>query len=198
MMNEEQELPDSAKLRRAVALFEETVRATFQLVKAGNAVRETRPTAGLIVYEFPPAPESIRLLLGDCFQNLRAALDHEVYAQSAVRHGKHWADTAGTAFPVHRSKTSFEQRGRKHINGLAPKAQAVVESVQPFHQPPNPIAELLVFVHDVARVDRHRLLQLAAVQPRSFEISHSTGQISLDVELRFVVSEFGGRDALGA
>jgi hypothetical protein len=39
---------------------------------------------------------------------------------------------------------------------------------------------------------------LAALQPRSFQIHHETGRTNLDVELRFVRSEFSGRDALGA
>lgn len=153
---------------------------------------------GVITYEFPPVPEHIRLVLGDCFQSLRSALDHEVYTLSATRHGLLWADHANTAFPMAPTEHVFRSQGRKQIYGLSSTAQALVETLQPFQKPQHPIVSLLVFVHDVARVDRHRLLNLAALQPRSFEIDHATGRINLDVELRFVLSEFSGQDALGA
>jgi hypothetical protein len=196
--NEAKPLPDSPKLRRAVELFDEAVKATFALVQSGEGVRESRPLTGVITYEFPPVPERLRLLLGDCFQSLRSALDHEVYALSAARHGRIWADQANTAFPISTSTQAFKSQGRKQIEGLDAKAQAVIERLQPFHRPANPVAKVLVFVHDVARIDRHRLLNLAAVQPRSVDFDPASGHITLGVELRFVLSEFSGRDALGA
>ncbi|HEV2032922.1 MAG TPA: hypothetical protein VIR57_24245 [Chloroflexota bacterium] len=191
-------LPDSPKLRRAAELFEQAVHETLELMRAGGAVRETRPAPGAISYEFPPAPEHIRLVLGDCFQSLRSALDHEVYSLSAASHGSQWADRANTAFPLAPNEHVFRSQGRKQIRGLSSAAQTLVETLQPFQQPQHPIVPLLVFVHDVARVDRHRLLNLAALQPRSVQVQHATGRIGLSVELRFVMSEFSGRDALGA
>ena len=195
---EHRSLPDSPKLRRAVELFEQACEETFQLVRTGEAVREARPMAGVITYEFPPAPEHVRLVLGDCFQSLRSALDHEVFTLAARRHGRAWADAAKTAFPVAQSEQIFRSQGRQQIRGLSANAQALVEQLQPYQQPPDAAAPHIAFVHDVARVDRHRLLNLAAVQPRSVGVDHITGRINLDVELRFVLSEFGGRDALGA
>jgi len=195
---EHRPVPDSPKLRRAVELFEQACEETFKLVQSGGAVRETRPMAGVIAYEFPPASEHIRLVLGDCFQSLRSALDQEVFMLSARRHGREWAEAAKTGFPVAQNRQIFRSQGRQQILGLSPSAQALVERLQPYIEPPDAASPHIAFVHDIARVDRHRLLHLAAVQPRSVGIDHATGRISLDVELRFVLSEFGGRDALGA
>lgn len=153
---------------------------------------------GVVAYEFPPAPEHVRLVLGDSFQSLRSALDHEVFTLSARRHGRAWADEAKTAFPVAQSESMFKSQGRQQIRGLSPTAQALVEQLQPYQQPQDAAAPHIAFVHDVARVDRHRLLNLAAVQPRSVDFDQAAGRINLAVELRFVLSEFGGRDALGA
>jgi hypothetical protein len=190
-------LPDSAKLRRAAELFEETVKATLALLREGKGVRESRPMAGVITYEFPPAPERLRLLLGDCFQSLRSALDHEVFALTAARHGRIWADQANTAFPIAMTAQAFKSQGLKQIRGLNAQAQGLIGTLQPFQQPGHLLAPALAFVHDVARVDRHRLLNLAAVQPREVDFNQVSGRINLKVELRFVLSEFSGRDALG-
>lgn len=191
-------LPESVKLQRAVEIFQEAVAFTLAELREGRGVRESRPTVGAIVYEFPPAPDKLRLLLGECFQNLRSALDHEVYALAAARRGRLWADSANTAFPVSATHQAFRSQGHKQIRGLNAAAQALIEGLQPYQQPPHALAATLLFIHDVARVDRHRLLNLAAIQPRSFDFHQPTGRVNLNVELRFVLSEFRGRDALGA
>jgi hypothetical protein len=147
----------------------------------------------------PPVTEHLRVVVGDCFQSLRAALDHEVYSLTAARHGRVAADKAKTAFPFAETEHAFGSQGASQIRGLSAAAQTLIETLQPYRQPAHPIAPLLKLVHDIARVDRHRLLSLAAAQPRSIEFDPTIGRVRLSVELRFVMSEFAnGTDVLGA
>lgn len=143
-------------------------------------------------------PEHLRQLLGDCFQSLRSALDHEVHALSVTRYGPLWPGLEKSAFPLSETEQSFRSQGRRQIAVLSAPTQAFVERVQPFRTPQDPVTPLLVLVHDVARVHRHRQLQLAAAQPHSFSFDPQAGRINLTIELRFVMNKYCGRDALGA
>jgi len=192
-------LPDSPKLRRAAGLSEDAIEMTKAWMASGQAVVQKNPVPGAVAYEFRLAPAELRLVLGDCFQNTRAALDHEVFALSARRFGKAWADDADTAFPIAKTEQSFRSRGQQQIRGLSRAAQELVEQLQPYRDPRHVLAKSLELLHDVARVDRHRLLSLSAVQPRSYELNQNAMRANLSVGLHFVMDErFGGTDALAA
>jgi hypothetical protein len=192
-------LPDSPKLHRAAVLSQEAIEMTKAWLSSGAGVVQKNVGQIAVAYEFRLAPVEVRLVLGDCFQNTRAALDHEVYALSAKRHGKVWADQADTAFPIAKTEQSFRRRGQQQIRGLSDAAKELVEQLQPYRDPRHPLAKSLELAHDVARIDRHRLLSLSAAQPRSYELNPSTMRANLAVSLLFVMDEkFGGTDALAA
>jgi hypothetical protein len=192
-------LPDSPKLRRAAVLSQEAIEMTKAWLASGEGVVQKNPVPGAVAYEFRMAPVDLRLILGDCFQNMRAAMDHEVFALSAKRHGKEWADNADTSFPITKTEQSFKSRGRQQIRGLSRAAQDLVEELQPYHNPRHPLAKSLELVHDVARVDRHRLLSLSAAQPESYALNPTTMRANLTIRLKFVMEDtFGGTDALSA
>jgi hypothetical protein len=192
-------LPDSPKLHRAAVLSQEAIEMTEAWLSSGAGVVQKNVGQIAVAYEFRLAPVEVRLVLGDCFQNTRAALDHEVYALSAKRHGKVWADQADTAFPIAKTEQSFRSRGEQQIRGLSDAAKQLVEQLQPYRDPRHPLAKSLELVHYVARIDRHRLLSLSAAQPQSFELNQTTMRANLTVSLHFVMDErFGGTDALAA
>lgn len=166
---------------------------------SGAGVVQKNLVPGAVAYEFHLAPVELRVILGDCFQNIRAALDHEVFALSARRHGRAWADAADTAFPVAKTEQSFRSRGQQQVRGLSSAAKELIEQLQPYQDPRHPLAKSLELAHDVARIDRHRLLSLSAAQPRSYELNPSTMRAHLTISLHFVMDEkFGGTDALAA
>ncbi len=192
-------LPDSPKLRHAAALSQMAIDTTIAWIKSGEAVVQTNPVPGAVAYEFRFAPDELRLVIGDCFQNIRAALDHEVFALTTRRRGGAWADNADTAFPVAKTAESFRSRGRQQIRGLSGAAQKLVEELQPYQEPRHPVSAPLELAHDVARIDRHRLLSLSAVQPESYELNPTTLRANLSIRMRFALEErLTGVDALSA
>lgn len=195
---EARELPDSPKLRRAVEIFKEYDEAAKAWVEGGGVI-QTYPLPGALSLEFPPAPEKISLLIGDCLQDLRAALDHEVYRLAAALKGRTWSGLRDCQFPITDAEQSFNQQ-RKHRIGVLPKpVQAVIRAVQPWFAPRDPAAGPLRTLHDLARVDRHRLLHLAAAQPTNIAVgplltgaTGVPGQMTL--RMRFIEPDFLGMD----
>lgn len=172
---------------------------TISWISSGSAVVQKNLVPGAVAYEFGLAPVELRTTIGDCFQNIRAALDHEIYAFSAKRRGKAWADAADTAFPIARAASSFRSRGRAQIRGISSAAQQFVELLQPYQSPRHPVSRPLQLAHDIARIDRHRLLNLSAAQPESYEIDPTTMRANLSVRLKFVLEEsLAGIDALSS
>src|SRR5260370_13411057 len=172
---------------------------TKSWLASGAGVVQKNLVPGAVAYGFHPAPAELRVVLGDCFQNIRAALDHEVFTLSATRHGRAWADAADTAFPVAKTEPSFRSKGQRQIRGLSSAAKELIERLQPYQDPRHPLSKLLELAHDVARIDHHRLLSLSVAQPRSYELNQTTMRANLAVSLLFVMDEkFGGTDALAA
>jgi hypothetical protein len=59
---------------------------------------------------------------------------------------------------------------KKTIGALSVAVPKVIRSMQPFAQPKGDLADPLLLLHDLARVDRHRLLHLTAAQPTELEL----------------------------
>jgi hypothetical protein len=161
------ELPESPKLHRAVNLFHEYEKKVDQWMAAG-AVVASRLTPG--AFAFPTAPMEVGLIVGDCLQNLRSALDHEVYRLAVANKGVSWSGLGQCQFPIHEEEASFNHQERKQIGGLASDVRRLIRSMQVFSQPEDPVARPLLLLNKLARVDRHRLLHVTAAQPINFAL----------------------------
>jgi hypothetical protein len=118
-----------------------------------------------------PPPE-ISILIGECVYNLHSALDHLAFqlavANTSGRLPKAIADTS--AFPIFNSGPRFRATNRKgkptpvsgrfKIRGASPNAQAVIESLQPYHRRKKPGARVLWQLHELSNIDKHRLLHV--------------------------------------
>jgi hypothetical protein len=193
------ELPPSPKLRRAVELFREYDQAAKEWVERGEGVVQTYPVPGALSLEFPPAPEHISLLIGDCLQDLRAALDHEVFQLASAIKGRLWSGLRECQFPIYDSEKNFEQWRTRRIGALSAPVQELIRTLQVWVLPADPAAKPLQTLNNLARVDRHRLLHLAAAQPTSIAVGPVMrgamgvpGQMSL--RMRFVDPDFLGVD----
>ena len=162
------ELPESQKLHRALHFFREYEQAVEQWMASG-AVQTSKLTPGKMT--FPPAPVEVGLAIGDCLQNLRAALDHEVYAQSVANRGATWGGLATCQFPFHAKDDAFRKNKQAQIGGLTPALQERIRSMQVFYQPESELARPLRLLHDMARLDRHRLLHVTAAQPTQLQLN---------------------------
>lgn len=154
--------------------------------------------------EFPLAPLELSLLVGDCLQNLRSALDHEVYRLTAVEKGRLSKSATDCAFPIYEDDAHFSANRDRLIGALSLTAQEFIRSVQPFAVPHVETAEGLRQLNRLARVDRHRILMISAAQPKSITMGPPVimpggdryAPVTLDMELRFVDPDFLGLNTL--
>jgi len=171
------------KLGRARKHFEE-LKVEIGKWLAGDhyTVRSEREADGRTLFlataEQPP-PNPISLLIGDCLHNLRSSLDLLAYALAVSytvplpleiaessefpifgdedRHGNPGMGAAafkrvdGKGAPVPGS-------GLFKIRGIDPKAQAIIEGLQPYHRGNAFRAHPLWTLHELDNVNKHRLL----------------------------------------
>lgn len=104
-------------------------------------------------------PTGLPLVMGDCVQNLRAALDHLAW-QLVLAAGN--TPTDRTAFPIFDSR--FNEKGNPRnlfiARGVGPKALAIIESSQPYHRGNDPERHPLSILHDLSNIDKHRTVLL--------------------------------------
>jgi len=156
----------SAKLARAADLFVEYQAAAGAWVAKGG-VQAQSPAPGSLAITFPLAPPKLSTLIGDCLQDLRSALDHEVYRQAEAFKGAGWPGLTQAQFPMHADTRSFPSVKGSMLGGLRPNVAALVEALQPFAVPIDPLTPALDLLHLAARIDRHRLLHVTAAQPKA-------------------------------
>ncbi|WP_199515968.1 hypothetical protein [Nucisporomicrobium flavum] len=107
-----------------------------------------------------PAPASLGLAFSDWLAALRAALDNGLYAWVAAETGQDPPPDAGKLqFPIATTPADFRNQSRRLAN--APTyIVAALEKAQPYQSPYGPESNLLYWLHELARVDRHRRLHL--------------------------------------
>ncbi|MDQ4043816.1 MAG: hypothetical protein M3118_08375 [Actinomycetota bacterium] len=123
----------------------------FDVQRSKNAVRA-------IAFEQPPA--SVNLLISECLHNLRSALDNLIYDLALAYNGGNPLPPAvekAVMFPIFQTRKEFKDSGAWRIKDIDPGAQAVIEELQPYERG-NPA--LLWELHELSRVDKHRLLNV--------------------------------------
>lgn len=114
-------------------------------------------------------PDRLSAIAGDALQNLRSALDHEVYRIAVATKGANWTGLAGCAFPLQRDPDAYAKARKGTIGPLPGPVKDVIDGLQLFCDPVDPEAEHLELLNELARVDRHRLLHLTEMQVTGFE-----------------------------
>jgi len=102
------------------------------------------------------------LMISDVIHNLRAALDHLIYA-IAVYEAKGKSpppDADRLAFPICESPDSFKT-GSRRLKSLSTEVQAVIERCQPYNRRHKELPPLLGLLNEFDNTDKHKLLQLA-------------------------------------
>jgi hypothetical protein len=107
-----------------------------------------------------PAPPLMGLAFSDWLSALRAALDNGLYAWVAAETGQDPPPDAGKLqFPIATTPADFRNQIRRLSNAPAHIA-ATLEKGQPYQSAYGPESNLLYWLHELARVDRHRRLHL--------------------------------------
>ena len=114
---------------------------------------------------YEPLPEIFGLELGEMLYQLRAALDHVIYATAVRETGQDPPpDHDVLEFPITMSPDAF-QRAAWKIAPLSEEFRPLIEWVQPYNadkvpEPGNVLNTSLGLLHEWARIDRHRRLHV--------------------------------------
>lgn len=99
----------------------------------------------------PPAHWA--LLAGEAVHNLRAALDHFVYAAAKGR------ERGKTQFPIYTDPCEFQVLGPGFMKGVPEPVRARIEEAQPYRRtPPDPTEDSLARLRTLSNRDKHRVL----------------------------------------
>ena len=111
-------------------------------------------------------PEVLPLIVGDCLQNMRVALDHLAWALAELG-GKE--PLRNTAFPIYIDEDDFHDRtkggvptarsGLGKMRALPKEAQTIIEGLQPYHGE-DPSMHPLWVLNEYSRIERHRTLSV--------------------------------------
>jgi hypothetical protein len=107
----------------------------------------------------PDPPEAWDLLISDCLHNMRSALDNLAY-ELALRFTPNLSDrqAADSEFPIFGPEPLSQAKRRKKIGCMHPRAQAVIARLQPHRRGDAYASDSLWQLHELSRVDKHRLL----------------------------------------
>jgi hypothetical protein len=116
----------------------------------------------------PPA-DPFSLIIGDCIQNMRAALDQLAFSLASaytVPLPDDWARKS--QFPIFGDEdrqgrsgvgpAMFSNNGTAKIRGIDPAAQVIIERLQPYHQGQNFRTHPLWILCELSNIDKHRLI----------------------------------------
>jgi hypothetical protein len=107
-------------------------------------------------------PVALSLIIGDALHSLRSGLDHLAYALAQAESGPNLPPqiAKGIEFPIFGDKPMNPGEEKKRIGPLNPQARAVILGLQPHQRGAAYVDDPLWHLHELARVDRHRLLHL--------------------------------------
>ena len=126
------------------------------------------------------------IMIGDILHNLRGALDHLIFALASAYspHPLTKQITEKSEFPIYGDKRSegvivVEARYcgdiTRKLGGIAPKAKAIIQSLQPYHAGDAYVSKPLWQLHELSNIDKHRLLLICAFSSRSAMYNISSG-----------------------
>jgi hypothetical protein len=172
------------KLSRAQHHLEGCERAIDDWIKGARetVVEEADPehpgTHGAWIDPDPLPANEIGLLVGDCLQCFRTTLDHLAF-ELASAFTKPLTDEIekDSEFPIigDRNKVGlgagpqmFASSGSRKIRGIDPAAQTVIKGLQPYHRGQAFTDDPLWRLHELNRLDKHRVLHVIAASVEGF------------------------------
>jgi len=161
----------------------------------------------LVLRENEAAPfQRWTLMLADCLNNLRSALDYLVYAVAVSEsHSDPPPKWDKLMFPITDCRVKFDNAVRRgRLGEISEPVRTVIETLQPYHRPHPKLPPLLGILRDLNDSDKHRLLNLAygaiaqgalrlegthPLDGRSFEPVLNMGQIKDGAEVAAMVCD---------
>jgi hypothetical protein len=107
-----------------------------------------------------PAPQVLTLVFSEWLATLRAALDNGFYAWVAHATGKNPPPKPERLqFPICTTPEDFK-RQRSRFSAVPKRIVDLIEMAQPYQSPYGPKSNLLYWLNELARTDRHRELHV--------------------------------------
>jgi hypothetical protein len=166
-----------SKLSRADHHFQvlEKNLAAWSSSKPYSIFEEIDPDSGddVVRIKFDSLPGEIAPTIGDCLYNLRSCLDHLAHALALKNRGS-LSDEESTqiAFPILQYKDGFTARGLGRIRLLSDSAQAIIESLQPYHAGDAAVSHWLWLLEKLQNIDKHRALLLVPIDQRKVTLDN--------------------------
>ncbi len=124
--------------------------------------------------------EPFSLLIGDILHNLRSSLDQLAFALLTAYTQPVPDNLAGDSeFPIfgdldRRKKpgagSGMFRAAKRKIEGIHPSAKTVIEGLQPYHRGNLFVDDPLWRLHDLSRIDKHRLIHPSVVISSSIKL----------------------------
>lgn len=128
-------------------------------------------------------PTEIKFAFSEWAHHLRAALDALVYQIAVADTGRNPPpDDHLLQYPIEESPKAFKKAAKRRLKHLSADSILEIEGTQPYQIPTGSKGHALWWVHDLARMDRHRSGHKFAW--------HLRGLRFVDVDLRTAVVEF--------
>ena len=137
-------------------------RSPYSVITHANA-ECTRYSVILRINEAAPF-QRWTLMFADCLSNLRAALDHLVYAIAVHEAAPNPpADEGKLMFPIADSTANFNDliMKQRRLGNISDPVRTAIEAVQPYNRPHPDIPPLLSILRNLNNTDKHKLLRLA-------------------------------------
>ena len=122
-----------------------------------QVIREARGSQ-IVLEAVYDAPAELSIQFGDWLFNIRTALDYAFFQLAIEDTGKNPPTRQGARmFPIKRTKEDFDAlQGTDTLHGLKESTVNMVEAMQPYHTKYGADGNALLWLHDLARRDRHR------------------------------------------
>jgi hypothetical protein len=127
----------------------------------------------LRVKEVRSPPPEIGILIGECVQHYRSALDYLAFQLLVANRTGHIPAKLikRSEFPISNSGPKFRGRfnrkgeplggsGWAKLAGVGSEAATVIERLQPYHRRKNPGSRVLWQLQELSNIDKHRLLHV--------------------------------------
>ncbi len=134
----------------------------------------------LRVYAHSQPPVKLSLIISDCVHSLRSALDNLAYELAEAHTGKPLPSQIAekSEFPIYKGRDGFEGNRKKKIGGIAPRAQAIIQRLQPYERGDYFESDPLWVLYNLSNIDKHRRLHLVMLAIPTSKVGGSNVRIS--------------------
>jgi hypothetical protein len=145
------------KIERAMKHVEQFCRDAAKFEREAYSVRiEPDAKAGIlnlftVDMGLGDPPVQLRLLAGEIAYQLRSSLDHIIYILAKQ------TPERNRQFPIYMELQKYESRAYRIINGVSPRAEAIIKNAQPF-QSNTPQKHPLQMLDELSNTDKHRVI----------------------------------------